>query len=89
MSLQTDPEAPAAFRRTAAPGDLAFVRDRRVGHLATADAAGTPSVVPVCYALVDVQGATAVAIALDEKPKGEPHALQRVRNILARPEVSL
>lgn len=88
MTLQADPEAPAAIRLAAA-GDLAFVRDRRVGHLATADAAGNPSVVPVCYALVDVQGATAVAIALDEKPKGEPRALQRVRNILARPEASL
>src|SRR3712207_3785127 len=65
------------------------VRDRRVGHLATADAFGTPSVVPVCYALLTVAGAPAIAIAIDEKPKGDPRALQRVRNIRARPAVSL
>ncbi|MFT4040744.1 MAG: TIGR03668 family PPOX class F420-dependent oxidoreductase [Thermomicrobiales bacterium] len=85
---RTDPEAPAAAPQAAA-ADLAFARDRRVGHLATADAAGTPSVVPVCYALLTVDGAPAVAIAIDEKPKGDPRALQRVRNIVARPEVSL
>jgi coenzyme F420-0:L-glutamate ligase/coenzyme F420-1:gamma-L-glutamate ligase len=88
ISLKRDPEAPVATG-TAAPGDLAFVRDRRVGHLATADAAGTPSVVPVCYALLSPGGEPAIAIAIDEKPKGDPRALQRVRNIQARPEVSL
>ena len=31
--------------------ELAFVNSRRVGHLATADAGGTPHVVPVCYAI--------------------------------------
>ncbi|MCA9863696.1 MAG: TIGR03668 family PPOX class F420-dependent oxidoreductase [Thermomicrobiales bacterium] len=87
--LKTDPEAPVAIGAGVAPGDLAFVRDRRVGHLATADASGTPAVVPVCYAVLDVDGMPAVAIAIDEKPKGNPRALQRVRNILARPEVSL
>jgi PPOX class probable F420-dependent enzyme len=74
---------------TAISGDLAFVRDRRVGHLATADAAGTPSVVPVCYAVLEAGSAPAIVIAIDEKPKGDPRALQRVRNIVARPEVSL
>jgi PPOX class probable F420-dependent enzyme len=89
ISLTTDPEAPAVAGATASPDDLAFVRDRRVGHLATADPAGTPSVVPVCYALMETGGAPAVVIAIDEKPKGDPRALQRVRNILARPDVSL
>lgn len=89
FSLQRDPEAPSEAGASADTGDLAFVRDRRVGHLATADSAGTPSVVPVCYALVDINGAPAIAIAIDEKPKGDPRALQRVRNILARPDVSL
>ena len=69
--------------------DLAFVRDRRIGHLATADAAGKPSVVPVCFALIDLDGEPVVAIAIDEKPKGDPRRLRRVRNILARPEVAL
>jgi PPOX class probable F420-dependent enzyme len=89
ISLRTDPEAPVVTLASAAAGDLAFVRDRRVGHLATADAAGMPSVVPVCYAVLDAGGESAVVIAIDEKPKGNPRALQRVRNILARPEVSL
>ena len=30
-----------------------------------------------------------IAIAIDEKPKGDPRALRRVRNILERPEVAL
>jgi PPOX class probable F420-dependent enzyme len=69
--------------------DLALLRERRVGHLATADSEGTPSVVPVCYALLEMDSEPAIAIAIDEKPKGDPHALRRVRNIRARPEVSL
>lgn len=88
-TLKTDPEAPVAVGPTAAPGDLAFVRDRRVGRLATADAFGTPSVVPVCYAVLETGGSPAIVVAIDEKPKGDPRALQRVRNIVARPEVSL
>jgi coenzyme F420-0:L-glutamate ligase/coenzyme F420-1:gamma-L-glutamate ligase len=89
IPLKIDPEAPAIVGASANPGDLAFVRDRRVGHLATADASGTPSVVPVCYAQLDVDGEPAIVIAIDEKPKGDPRALQRVRNIRARPDVSL
>ncbi len=69
--------------------DLAFVRDRRVGHLATADARGQPSVVPVCYALIQADDEPAIVIAIDEKPKGDPRALRRVRNIMARPEIAL
>lgn len=88
-AIRTDPEAPVSAGAVAAAGDLAFVRDRRVGHLATADAAGTPSNVPVCYALLDVGGEPAIVIAIDEKPKGDPRALQRVRNVVARPDVSL
>lgn len=73
----------------AKPEDLAFIRDRRVGRLATADNNGLPSVVPVCYALLEFDGAPAIGIALDEKPKGDPRTLRRVRNILERPDVSL
>src|SRR5215217_8876838 len=71
------------------PEDLAFIRDRRVGHLATADAGGTPSVIPVVYASFALDEEPVIAIAIDEKPKGDPRALRRVRNILARPEVAL
>ena len=70
-------------------GDLAFVRDRRVGRLATADASGLPSVVPVCFALIELEGQPAIVIAIDEKPKGDPRLLKRVRNIEDRPEVAL
>ena len=71
------------------PEDLAFIRDRRVGHLATADAGGKPSVVPVVYATFELEGEPVIASAIDEKPKGDPRALRRVRNILDRPEVAL
>jgi coenzyme F420-0:L-glutamate ligase/coenzyme F420-1:gamma-L-glutamate ligase len=70
-------------------GDWAFVQQRRVGHLATADGEGRPSVVPVVYATLVVDGEPAIAIAIDEKPKGEAARLRRVRNIRERPEVAL
>ncbi|MDF2758750.1 MAG: nitroreductase [Thermomicrobiales bacterium] len=76
-------------RGGAHPADLAFIRDRRVGRLATADARGTPSVVPVVYASFALDEEPAIAIAIDEKPKGDPRALRRVRNILERPEIAL
>ena len=79
----------AAPERGADPHDLAFIRDRRVGHLATADSNGKPSVVPVVYALFMLDGLPAIAIAIDEKPKGDARTLRRVRNILQRPEVAL
>lgn len=66
-----------------------FITAHRVAHLATADAAGTPSVVPVCFALLPGETEPWITIALDEKPKGDPRQLKRVRNILARPEVSM
>ena len=39
--------------------------------------------------LIDEDGEPAIAIAIDEKPKGDPLRLRRVRNILARPDVAL
>jgi coenzyme F420-0:L-glutamate ligase/coenzyme F420-1:gamma-L-glutamate ligase len=69
--------------------DLAFIRDHRVGRLATADAQGKPSVVPVVYASFLLDNEPVIAIAIDEKPKGDPRVLRRVRNILERPEVAL
>jgi coenzyme F420-0:L-glutamate ligase / coenzyme F420-1:gamma-L-glutamate ligase len=63
----------------------AFLVRRRVGRLATADAAGEPHVVPVCFACVP----RAIYIALDEKPKDVPPArLKRVRNIQENPKVA-
>lgn len=68
---------------------LDFLRSHRVARLATADAVGTPSVIPICFALMDEGGAPWIAIALDEKPKGNVWQLKRVRNILGRPDVSI
>jgi PPOX class probable F420-dependent enzyme len=67
-----------------------FLDEERVGRLGTVDDAGRPHVVPVCFALVN----GLIYSAIDEKPKrvdarGDPRRLQRVRNILAHPEVSL
>lgn len=69
--------------------DWEFVRERRVGRLATADAEGTPSVAPVVYAALVLDEEPVIAIAIDEKPKGDPYRLRRVRNIQERPEVAL
>ena len=55
-----------------------FVESQRVGHLATADGAGVPHVIPVCYALA---GAS-VYITIDDKPKRQQDKpLKRLRNI--------
>ena len=58
---------------------------RRVACLATADAAGRPHVVPVCFAVI---GDTAY-ITIDRKPKGDPLRLKRLRNIADNPAVAL
>ncbi len=64
----------------------AFLVRRRVAHLATADEAGRPHGVPVCFACAPA----AIYIALDEKPKDVPVShLKRVRNILENPNVAL
>ena len=67
------------------PREEGFLLGRRVAHLATADKAGRPHVVPVCFALAG----DAVYITVDEKPKGDPRALKRLRNIAENPAVAL
>ncbi len=62
----------------------AFIERQRVAHLATADAAGQPHVVPVCFVYHD----GALWIAIDEKPKRGTR-LKRLRNIAENPRVSL
>ena len=63
-----------------------FLDSRRVAHLATADAAGVPHVLPVCFA---VDGANAY-ITIDNKPKRpDARALKRLRNIAENPSVAL
>jgi PPOX class probable F420-dependent enzyme len=63
---------------------LALLREARVGRLATADAAGRPLVVPVCYVF---EGGRCYS-AVDAKPK-QTRNLRRLRNIAANPQVSL
>ena len=63
-----------------------FLEAERVARLATADAAGRPHVVPVCYALA---GDT-VYFTVDEKPKRRPGArLKRLANLRANPCAAL
>ena len=63
-----------------------FIASHRVARLASADANGTPHVIPICYAF----DGTHVYSALDLKPKRvESLQLKRVRNILENPHVAL
>jgi PPOX class probable F420-dependent enzyme len=62
-----------------------FLSRRKVGHLATADRAGAPHVVPVCFALTE----DALYITIDEKPKRADAPLKRLRNIAENPAVAV
>jgi PPOX class probable F420-dependent enzyme len=63
-----------------------FLVAQRVAHLATADAAGRPHVVPICYAL---SGDT-VYFTIDQKPKKKPGArLKRLSNLRQNPVAAL
>src|SRR5437667_3503133 len=66
--------------------DREFLERQRVGRLGTADAAGRPYVVPVCFAVVEQR----IYVPIDAKPKrGNPRRLARLRNLRARPEAVL
>ena len=58
-----------------------FLARPRVGHLATADARAVPHLVPVCFVVSE----GALYITIDQKPKGDPRALKRLRNIAENP----
>jgi PPOX class probable F420-dependent enzyme len=62
----------------------------RRGTLATIAADGVPRLVPVCFVLIDTDLGFRLYSPLDEKPKrsADPLGLARVRDIVARPEVS-
>jgi PPOX class probable F420-dependent enzyme len=67
-------------------GALRLIRAARVAHLATADAAGQPLAIPICFAFDGKEFFSPI----DEKPKrAAPRELKRVRNILDNPQVSL
>jgi len=58
----------------------------RVARLATVDANGAPTLVPVCF----VFDGNACYLPIDEKPKrSAPERLKRVRNIEKNPKVAL
>ena len=61
-----------------------FLANRMVGHLATADARATPHLVPVCFVVSE----GALYITIDQKPKGDPRALKRLKNIIENPAVA-
>lgn len=64
----------------------AYLARHRVARLATADAGGTPHVVPLCYAV----SGDHVYFVVDEKPKHPGgRALKRMRNIAENPAVAL
>ena len=63
-----------------------FLADRRVAHLATADRAAIPHVVPVCFVVL----APTLYVTIDEKPKRRPaRLLKRLRNISENPMVAV
>jgi PPOX class probable F420-dependent enzyme len=65
--------------------DRAFIDAHRVGRLATADAAGTPHIVPIVYARVG----DALYFVIDDKPKRTQTGLKRLRNIAQNPQVAV
>jgi PPOX class probable F420-dependent enzyme len=67
-------------------GERRFLADRRIAHLATADARAVPHVVPVCFALAE----DTLYITIDDKPKRQSGAmLKRMRNIAENPAVAI
>src|ERR1700751_3038465 len=58
-----------------------FLDSRRVGHLATADAQGAPYLAPVSFGVSE----GALYITIDQKPKGDPRGLKRLKNIIETP----
>ena len=63
-----------------------FLADRRVAHLATADQAAIPHVVPVCFVVLP----PTLYVTIDEKPKRRPaRFLKRLRNISENPMVAV
>lgn len=66
---------------------LEFLKLARVAHLATADAAGLPHNVPLCFWF---DAAAHFYFVIDRKPKRRAGAeIKRMRNIAANPRVAL
>lgn len=68
-----------------------FLSNARIARLSTADAAGRPHVIPVCFAVAwGKPGGAIIYSVLDRKPKtASLTRLRRVRNILSNPRAAL
>jgi PPOX class probable F420-dependent enzyme len=73
------------------PLEREFLSGARRAILATIDGAGRPRLVPICFVVGDPLAAPRIYTPLDEKPKrsANPHELERVRDIVKRPDVSI
>ncbi|MEO8229646.1 MAG: TIGR03668 family PPOX class F420-dependent oxidoreductase [Chloroflexota bacterium] len=72
--------------------EMALLDKARTAVLATIDPTGRPRLVPICFVVRRANDASpAFYSPIDEKPKRttNAHRLARVRDIAARPEVSL
>ena len=72
-------------------GQRDLLATARRATLATIDPRGRPRLVPICFVVVDDGGRTVLVSPLDEKPKAgaDPLDLARVRDIAARPDVTV
>jgi len=72
---------------TFSPAERDLLADARRASLATIDGDGRARLVPVCFVLID----DVMWSPIDEKPKSsaDPRALARVRDIQARPAVTV
>ena len=88
MARKTNSKPTAAndLARLGDPRVREFVAATRIAHLATADGAGAPHNVPLCYWFDGER----IYFAIDEKPKRQTGmALKRMRNIAANPRVAV
>ncbi len=71
--------------------ELELLTSARRAVLATIRPDGSPRVLPICFVAVDGPDRIILYSPIDEKPKrsGDPRALARVRDLLARPEVTV
>lgn len=76
--MEMDPVMPPEVRQ--------FIEWARVGHLATADAQGRPSVVPICF----VHAHPRLYSLIDHKPKNTgAGGLRRIRNLMENPQAAV
>jgi PPOX class probable F420-dependent enzyme len=83
LGIESLPRGKAASQNFAMLSDdqARLLANCRVGHLATADVRAIPHLVPVCFVVSE----GALYITIDQKPKGDPRALKRLRNIIENP----